>query len=117
MATLSYSVAHLPAQQPDRSLLPSAAIDRGGDGCGMLLEQRVLTNKMVEAMDRELGRLLVEIGLATLDDEGKLVYRPEQTDTMVVVVGDNGSWLQTVRLPFDFTRAKGTVYQTGCGFR
>jgi arylsulfatase A-like enzyme len=112
MATLSYSVAHLPAQQPDRSLLPFA-IDRGGDGCGMLLEQRVLTNKMVEAMDRELGRLLVEIGLATLDDEGKLVYRPEQTDTMVVVVGDNGSWLQTVRLPFDFTRAKGTVYQTG----
>ena len=32
---------------------------------------------------------------------------------MVVIVGDNGSYLQTVRLPFDPQRAKGTPYQTG----
>jgi hypothetical protein len=110
MATLSYSVAHLPAQQPHRDLVPHA-IDRGGDACGRLLPQRALTNKMVEGMDREIGRLLVETELATQNGEDDLQL--ELTDTMVVVVGDNGSWLQTVRLPFDFTRAKGTVYQTG----
>jgi arylsulfatase A-like enzyme len=112
MATLSYSTAHLPAQQPPRGLVPHA-IDRGGNGCDNFLEQRVLIDKMLEAMDKEIGRLLVEIGLATRTANGQLEYQPEATDTMVVIVGDNGSYLQTVRLPFDPTRAKGTVYQTG----
>jgi arylsulfatase A-like enzyme len=67
---------------------------------------------MLEAMDKEIARLLVEVGLATRDGDD-LVYRPDATNTMVVIVGDNGSYLQTVRLPFDPTRGKGTVYQTG----
>jgi arylsulfatase A-like enzyme len=110
MATLSYSVAHLPAQQPHRDLVPHED-DRGGDACGRTVPQRVLTNKMVEGMDREIGRLLVEVGLARNGEDLELDLA--DANTMVVVVGDNGSWLQTVRFPFDFTRAKGTVYQTG----
>jgi arylsulfatase A-like enzyme len=35
------------------------------------------------------------------------------TDTMVIVVGDNGSLGSTVKEPFDAPRAKGTAYQTG----
>jgi arylsulfatase A-like enzyme len=111
MATLSYSTAHLPAQQPPQSPL------RPGSGqldctSSDILAQRSLINQMLEAMDEEISRLLVETGLATHDGD-KLVYKPDATNTMVVVVGDNGSYLDTVRLPFDPTRAKGTVYQTG----
>src|SRR5262249_6334218 len=40
-------------------------------------------------------------------------YKPEQTDTMIVLVGDNGTLGFTVKLPFDSGRAKGTAYQTG----
>jgi hypothetical protein len=32
---------------------------------------------------------------------------------MVVIVGDNGSYFSTVRLPFDPNWGKGTPYQTG----
>ena len=42
-----------------------------------------------------------------------LVYSPRRTDTMVIVVGDNGSLGSTVKPPFDGSRAKGTAYQTG----
>jgi arylsulfatase A-like enzyme len=113
MATLSYSTAHLPAQQPPQSLLPIPEPGTGQLDCTTILGQRSLINEMLEAMDKEMARLLVEIGLATLDDDKKLVYKPDATNTMVVIVGDNGSYLQTVRLPFDPTRGKGSVYQTG----
>jgi arylsulfatase A-like enzyme len=113
MATLSYSTAHLPAQQPPKALLPPHTIDSSQFDCSSLFVQRLLTVQMVEAMDTEIGRLLVEVGLATRTDDGRLQYQPDATNTMVVIVGDNGSYLQTVRLPFDPTRGKGTVYQTG----
>jgi hypothetical protein len=113
MATVSYSAAHLPMQQPPRALLPAQAVDSSLLDCTSLLGQRSLMNETIEAMDREIGRLLVETGLANRLPSGRLRYRPDATDTMVVLVGDNGSYLQTVRLPFDPTRGKGTVYQTG----
>jgi hypothetical protein len=64
-------------------------------------------------MDTEIGRLLVELGLATRTPDGRLDYQPEATNTMVVIVADNGSYFSTVRLPFDPERAKATPYQTG----
>jgi arylsulfatase A-like enzyme len=112
MATLSYSSAHLPAQQPPRALLPAGGVASGNLDCTSTLGQRAIYAEMIEAADRELARLLVETGLASAGPLG-LEYRPDATDTMIVVVGDNGSYLQTVRLPFDPTRGKGTVYQTG----
>jgi arylsulfatase A-like enzyme len=113
MATMSYSAAHLPAQQPLKALLPLDALDSSQFDCTGLLAQRILYTQMIEAMDTEIGRLLVEAGLATRTADGRLAYQPDATNTMVIVVGDNGSYLQTVRLPFDPTRGKGTVYQTG----
>jgi hypothetical protein len=67
---------------------------------------------MIEAMHTEIGRLMVETGLATRTLDGQLDYHPEATNTMVIIVGDHDSYLQTVRLPFDPQRAKGTPYQT-----
>jgi hypothetical protein len=120
MLTMAYSSAHLPAQQPPRALLPPGSPDGSGfdctgtqDGLTSLVQFRALFNQMVEAMDTEIGRLLVELGLATRTADGRLDYRPEQTNTMVIITADNGSYFNTVRLPFDITRGKGTIYQTG----
>jgi arylsulfatase A-like enzyme len=119
MATLSYSAAHLPVQPPPRSLLSvdspdSTQFDCSGQGSPQSVAQlRTLFNQTIEAMDAEIGRFMVQLGLATRRPDGSLDYRPEQTNTMIVVVGDNGSYFNTVRAPFDFQRAKGTPYQTG----
>jgi arylsulfatase A-like enzyme len=113
MATLSYSAAHLPVQQPPKALLPPDSIDGSQFDCTDLVQSRILYTQMIEAMDQEIGRALVELGLATRAPDGRLDYHPDATNTMVVIVGDNGSYLQTVRSPFDPNRGKGTPYQTG----
>lgn len=105
-----------PLQVPPGNLLPSDATAALRTDCGMgmdnLANQRLLTDALIEAMDVELGRLLVETGIAERGEDGTLVYRPD-SDTVVVIVGDNGSLGTTVKPPFDVTRAKGTAYQTG----
>lgn len=113
MATVSYSSAHAPYQQPPTALLPAASVPTGGFNCEALPQQRVLSNQMIESMDAEIGRVLVETGLATREPDGTLNYRPEETNTMVVLVGDNGTYYPGVKAPFNFQRSKGTVYQTG----
>ncbi|MEK9877953.1 MAG: sulfatase-like hydrolase/transferase, partial [Betaproteobacteria bacterium] len=35
------------------------------------------------------------------------------SNTLIIIVGDNGTLGYSVNLPFDPTRAKGQVYQTG----
>ncbi|ACE84607.1 sulfatase-like hydrolase/transferase [Cellvibrio japonicus] len=116
MATVSFSAAHTPLQTPPSALLPSNNTQGMKADCRMatdtLVNQRLLTDALVEAMDEELGRLLVETGIAVRDGEGRLAYQPD-SNTMVVIVGDNGSFGATAKVPFDLTRAKGTAYQTG----
>src|SRR5690606_41517418 len=82
-----------------------------------LVDDHIVTNLMVEAMDTEIGRLLVELGLATWNQDGTLNYQPEKTNTVVVVMGDNGTYVDSVNFTapgqFDPTRAKAFPYQTG----
>jgi arylsulfatase A-like enzyme len=113
MATVSYSSAHLPAQQAPESLVPSQPPATGELDCTRVPAQRILQNHMTEAMDEEIGRLLVSTGLASRDPDGNLRYDPAATDTMIVIVGDNGTYGLSVKYPFDPTRAKGFAYQTG----
>jgi Sulfatase len=113
MATMSYSSAHTPYQQPPTALLPLESVDTNGFNCTDQLQLRVLSNQMIESMDKELGRVMVETGLATRKPDGALDYRPEATNTMVVIVGDNGTFAPGVKAPFDPNHSKGTPYQTG----
>lgn len=87
----------------------------GGDelSCSDFAQARVISNKMTEAMDFEFGRLLVETGLATRNPDGSLVYDPKASNTVIVIVGDNGTFANSVKEPFDISRAKATAYQTG----
>lgn len=111
MATVSYSAAHTPYQQPPGALVKGGA---GDDlSCTDLIQQRVISNKMTEAIDTEFGRLLVQTGLATRKTDGSIIYDPKASNTMIVIVGDNGTFANAVKNPFDLTRAKSTAYQTG----
>lgn len=113
MASVTFSSAHTPIQQAPNNLTPSTV--GGGDGlnCLNIADQRVLQNQMTEAMDTEFGRLLTETGLAQRKPDGTLVYDPKASNTMIVIVGDNGTFGVTVKPPFSPSRAKGTTYQTG----
>lgn len=114
MATVAYSSAHTPYQQPPTSLLPAGSLPTGAFNClGSPGDQRVLSNQMIEAMDAEIGRVLVETGIATRGTDGSLQYDPERSDTMIVIMGDNGTYAPGVKAPFNPLRAKATVYQTG----
>jgi arylsulfatase A-like enzyme len=122
MATVSFATDHTPLVQPPVPLLPAGSIDTNGFNCAEAMNSleansivviQTLSNQMITAMDHEIGRLLVGLGLAHQNPDGTIIYAPEQTNTMIVLVGDNGSLGNTVKQPFDPTRAKGTSYQTG----
>lgn len=122
MATVSFSSVHTPIQTPPGHLLSAEtraeladtmAADQLGTNCGNLAVQRLLSDAMIEAMDSELGRLLISIGIARKGGSGELVYDPGTSNTMIVIVGDNGSLGTYVKAPFDLTRAKASPYQTG----
>jgi len=113
MATVSYTIDHTPLQRPPGSLVPSGEASTIESDCTDTVTQRQLSDAMIEAMDTELGRLLVETGIARRGPGGRLRYDPKQSNTMIVIVGDNGSFAPTVKAPFDLARAKATAYQTG----
>lgn len=113
MATVSFSAAHTPLQQAPIGLAPSAGAAADALDCQNATQQRLIQNQMTEAMDTEFGRILVETGLASRDAHGRLVYDPKASNTMIVIVGDNGTLGGSVKLPFNPNLAKGTVYQTG----
>lgn len=124
MASVSFASAHTPAMQPPQALLPTNPRSTSALSCAttsddplvqdaLSLAQRELTTQMIEAIDTELARLLISTGLASRNADGSLQYSPGNNDTMIVIVGDNGSLGSAVKLPFDPGRAKGTAYQTG----
>lgn len=117
MATVSYSAAHTPWQHAPKRLTPQSSPEDSLSGnildCASTVPGRVIQNQMTEAMDTEFGRLLVETGLARRGDDGRLIYDPAASNTVIVIVGDNGSLGFAAKAPFDPTLAKGTSYQTG----
>jgi hypothetical protein len=121
MVTVAYPQIHAPYQQVPPSLLSAGSDDLTDLDCTPNLDHSTgianyhpLSNQMLESMDTEIGRLLVQTGLASYNADGSLNYQPQNTDTMVILLGDNGTYGAGVKdPPFDPTRAKGFVYQTG----
>ncbi len=116
MATVSFANIHTPYQQAPDNLLPRGETDASSLSCANQDNEkdlRTISNQMLEAADTHIGQLLVQAGLASYNSYGLLDYHPEQTNTMVVIIGDNGTYAVSVKLPFDPNLSKGTVYQTG----
>lgn len=93
---------------------PGSLLRRNGPAsdtmdCSATGSGRLIQGQMTEAMDAEFGRLLVETGLARRADDGRLLYDPKASNTVIVIVGDNGSLGSAVKLPFQLDRAKGTA--------
>ncbi len=121
MCTLSFTGDHDPWQAPPAELLPPGthwpaklpyACDVQDGVAHAGLQQRTLSDWTIESMDTQIRRVLLATGLASLapGSGGLTINAP---DTLIVVIGDNGSFLTTVKLPFNPTRAKATAYQTG----
>lgn len=115
MATVSYNAIHTPYQQPPADSYPPGFVWPADvpENCTSAASQRILSDLMLAAMDQEIGRLLVGTGLAKRDQRGQLVYDPGATNTMVVILGDNGTFATSVKSPYDPSRAKATAYETG----
>jgi hypothetical protein len=118
MATVAFPQIHSPYQQVPPSLLASGFLDLSNLKCTGNIRNNIgayhlLSNQLLESMDTEIGRLMVQTGLASYNPNGTLNYQPENTDTMVVLIGDNGTYAPGVKPPFNPMRAKGFVYQTG----
>lgn len=120
MATVAYASIHAPYQQAPQSLTPGepdlSSVPCAGQTNGQpqtIQQTRVLSDQMLEGMDTEIGRLLVRTGLASRGVDGTIEYNPAASNTMVVVIGDNGTYSPSVKAPFDLTHAKGFVNQTG----
>ena len=113
MATVAFATVHTPLQPPPRSLIPADSPGANNLDCSDTTQFLELSKQMIEAMDTEIGRLLVDTGLAKRLPNGKLEYHPESSNTMIVFLNDNGTLGYTVLPPFDGSRSKGTPYQTG----
>jgi len=112
MLTVGYSAAHAPLQPaPARLARVAGALD-GGIACDNTLDTRKVMNQTLEALDTELRRLLLAAGVYRKNSDGSLEYNPG-SNTVVVFVGDNGTYGPVVKPPFLPTRAKGSVYQGG----
>jgi hypothetical protein len=100
----------VPAQ-----IIPADSVNTDGYHCTgpIQKELRVLQQQMEEGLDYELGRILVETGIASYNADWSLNYDPESSNTLIVIVGDNGTFGPAVNPPFDGSRAKATPYQTG----
>ena len=115
MATVAYNAIHTPYQEPPMDLYPPGFVwpsnvpENAQDSAAL----PILGHLMLAAEDLEIGRLLVGTGLAKQDAQGQLVYQPNSSNTMIVIVGDNGTYLPSVESPYDPSRAKGTPYETG----
>lgn len=115
MCTVSYDSIHTPYQPPPTSLRPPgfvwpSEIPMGNTTAAQI---KIISDLTLYAMDQEIGRLLVGAGLATRKPNGKLIYQPEATNTMIIVMGDNGTYFSSVNAPYNLLRAKATPYQTG----
>jgi arylsulfatase A-like enzyme len=113
MMTLSFGGMHAPFQKSPTSTVPDPK-DKTVD-CSAAEADRGMLNNILEALDVEVGRVIADIGLGTLDSQGRTLTSLHLDNTVVIVVGDNGSLSGTVRALDGFSppRSKASVYQTG----
>jgi len=111
---MTFTASHTPLQPSPPSLAYSDKVIAGCNLNDEIIGARRSFVEMTEAMDRETGRMLSELGLGSYDlNDVFTLTDPTETNTWIIVLGDNGSLGFTVMPPFSPTAAKATPYQTG----
>ena len=122
MLTVSFNAMHTPVQKPPTDMVPDPP--NAASTCSNAAPPRNVINMMIEAADVQIGRVLADLGIG---DPRRQRHRIDSGladlgNTMVVIIGDNGSQGTMVRPgtegptlggKFNPLRAKTTVYQTG----
>ncbi len=90
---LAFNAPHGPLEVPPTNLHSYGEFDVDGN-------ERRCFEAMVEALDRETGRLLDFIGT-------------NLTNTTVILMGDNGTTGGLIQPPYSPSRGKGMLYQGG----
>lgn len=97
---VAFNAGHTPFHLPPQEIYGNDA-NLSGSARDILRNPRPYYFAAIEAMDREIGRLLAGIPAEDL------------ARTTIIFVGDNGTPGEVVPPPHDPTRAKGTLYQGG----
>jgi arylsulfatase A-like enzyme len=113
LAFVTHSASHTPIQPPPPTLSTPGLMEPECNISNLIGDYRIQFKRMCEAVDRSVGEMLIELGLATEKNGEFALKDPRQTNTMIIVFGDNGSLGQTVLPPFAPAYAKQSVYQTG----
>lgn len=121
MCTVSFSGDHDPWQQPPAAgvstewpwwLTYGCSVQDGiAEGAEALAVERRVSDRIIESLDSQIRKVLISTGLGHQGADGSFVV--DAPNTLIVVIGDNGSFLNTVKAPFNAIRSKGTIYQTG----
>ena len=103
LVMLAFNAPHTPHHLPPADLrpgIPDSAIDADGDGtCD---DDGACMRAMLTAVDTELGRFVAAFDALAND-----------RDTVLVVLGDNGTNRTAIQAPWTRAHAKGTVYEGG----
>jgi arylsulfatase A-like enzyme len=95
---LAYNAPHSPFHLPPESLVDS---NLSGEQRDIRQNPQPYYFAALEAMDKELGRLLESLPAETREN------------TVIFFIGDNGSPARVIQAPFRAESAKGTVYEGG----
>lgn len=99
---LAYNAPHEPLHKPPQDLLTTAASRAlSGDAADVEANPRAYYFASLEALDKEMGRLLASLAPET------------RANTVVIFVGDNGTPSEATAAPFSPDRAKASLYEGG----
>ncbi|MDP6601075.1 MAG: sulfatase-like hydrolase/transferase [Phycisphaerales bacterium] len=114
---LQYNTAHDPIMLNSPSLvarMEADGIDTAALDCGGFLGIKTVFPYMIEEADGEIGKLLEVRGLGSYNKDGSFALGDlDAANTVIVWIGDNGTFYSSTRAPFNPLLSKATVYQTG----
>jgi arylsulfatase A-like enzyme len=96
---LAYTAPHIPFHAPPDSMHSQGKLSN--DSATIANNKLKYCIAMVESLDHEFGRLLKNIPKEVLDN------------TVIIFIGDNGSFRQVAQSPYSSSKAKSSPYQGG----
>lgn len=98
---LAYNAPHAPFHLPPKNLLSGDSLSLTGSDADIKANPRKYYLASLEALDKEMGRLLASISPEVL------------ANTTIIFVGDNGTPGEIIQPPYSADKAKASIYEGG----